>query len=125
MNDYVRFPHCGQVAKVERITKIVRSGKMHHETVYVISSLEPEKASAETLLALNRGQWSIENQSHWVRDVTYGEDHSQVRTGSGPRMMAILRNLAIGIIRWLGFEHIPQGIRHFIRRRNVLAALGL
>lgn len=74
---------------------------------------------------MNRGQWSIENQSHWVRDVTYGEDHSQVRTASGPRMMAILRNLAIGIIRCLGFEHIQQGIRHFIRRRNVLAALGL
>jgi predicted transposase YbfD/YdcC len=113
------------VAKIERSTTIIRTGKVRTETAYIVTSLSPQKASPETLMELVRDHWSIENRSHWVRDVTFDEDRSQVRTRSGPRMMAILRNLAIGIIRILGFEHIPDGIRHFIRRRNVLDALGL
>ena len=67
-----------------------------------------------------------QNRSHWVRDVTFDEDRSQVRTGQGPRMMAILRNLAIAIIRLLGFDSVPQGLRHFAQRpRLALSALGL
>ena len=63
--------------------------------VYLITSLSPEKADAQRLLSLNRGHWEIENRVHWVRDVDFAEDLSQIRTGSGPRMMATLRNLAI------------------------------
>lgn len=113
------------MAKIERVTTIVRTGAVRRETAYIITSLAPEKASPEKLMALVRDHWSIENRSHWVRDVTFDEDRSQIRARSGPRMMAILRNLAIGIIRFLGFANIPDGIRHFLRRRNVLAALGL
>jgi hypothetical protein len=70
--------------------------------------------------------WSIENCSHWVRDVTFDEDRSQVRTAHGPRMMAILRNLAIAIIRLLGFRSVPTSLRTFAQRpRLVLSALGL
>ncbi len=125
LNEYVLFPHCGQVAKIERVTKIVRTGVVRRETAYIVTSLSPRKASPERLMSLVRDHWSIENRNHWVRDVTYDEDRSQIRTRSGPRMMAILRNLAIGIIRFLGFAHIPRGIRHFSRLQNVLAALGL
>ena len=57
------------------------------------------KASPQRLLALNRGHWEIENRLHWVRDVVFGEDLSQIRTGAGPRVMASLRNLAISLIR--------------------------
>lgn len=46
-----------------------------------------------------RGHWSIENKVHWVRDVTYDEDRSQTRTGTGPQVMAALRNAAIGAPR--------------------------
>lgn len=113
------------MAKIERVTTVRRTGAVRTETAYIITSLSPLKASPERLLALVRNHWSIENRSHWVRDVTFDEDRSQVRVRSGPRMMAILRNLAIGIIRFLGFEHIPDGIRHFLRRQNVLEALGL
>ena len=44
-------------------------------------------------------QRSTLHSLHWVRDVTFGEDLSQVRTGTLPRILATLRNLAIGIIR--------------------------
>ena len=83
-------------------------------------------AGEAQLLALVRGHWVIENSSHWVRDVTYDEDRSQIRSGTAPRMMAILRNLAIAIVRGLGFHNVPQGLRHFARRsRFALAVLGL
>jgi predicted transposase YbfD/YdcC len=99
LNDYVDFPHVGQVARVERSVKQVKSGKTHEEVVFLITSLSPEQASPERLLALNRGHWEIENRLHWVRDVTFGEDQSQIRKGAGPRMMATLRNLAISLLR--------------------------
>ena len=111
---------------IERLTTETRTGKTRHDRAAIITSLNPEQASSARLLELVRGHWSIENRSHWVRDVTFDEDRSQVRTGQGPRMMAILRNLAIAILRLLGFASLPQGLRHFAQRpRLALNALGL
>ena len=87
------------MARVERSTKYVKSGKTHQEVIYLITSLSPEQASPERLLALNRAHWEIENRLHWVRDVTFGEDQSQIRKGAGPRVMATLRNLVISLLR--------------------------
>jgi predicted transposase YbfD/YdcC len=67
---------------------------------------EPEIA------ALVQGHWAIENRLHWVRDVTYDEDRSQNRTGTGPRTMASLRNLAVSLLRIDGATNIAQAIRH-------------
>lgn len=112
MNSFLDFPHVGQVARIERLTEQVKSGKTRTEVVYLITSLSPEQASPQRLLALNRGHWEIENRLHWVRDVTFGEDHSQIRTGAGPRMMAILRNLAISLVR---LYHQASGIAEALR----------
>jgi predicted transposase YbfD/YdcC len=126
LNGYVDFPHCRQVARIERITTLVRTGKTRQEQIAVITSLAPEQASPAEVLERVRSHWSIENRSHWVRDVTFDEDRSQVRTDQGPRMMAILRNLAIAIIRLLGFDYLPKGLRYFAQRpRLALNALGL
>ncbi|MBP8985096.1 MAG: ISAs1 family transposase [Syntrophobacterales bacterium] len=111
LNDYVDFPYCGQVACIERHTEYLKSGKTRSEIAYLITSLSPQKATPEQLLALNRGHWSIENKNHYVRDVTFDEDRSQIRTHTGPRIMATLRNLAINILRTAGFTNIAQGIR--------------
>ena len=105
------FPFCGQVACVERHTEEIKTGKKRSETVYLITSLSPQKASPEQLLELNRGHWNIENKSHYVRDVTFDEDRSQIRTKTGPRMMAILRNLAISLLRLAGYVNIAEAIR--------------
>jgi hypothetical protein len=111
INDYVNFPYCGQVACLERYSENLKSGKTRHETVYLITSLSPEKATAERVLNLNRGQWGIENRIYYVRDVTFDEDRSQVRSKFGPRMMAILRNFAISILRLTGVENIAKALR--------------
>ena len=63
-----------------------------------------------------RGHWTIENKVHWVRDVTFREDSSRVRTGPRPRIMATLRNLAMGLIRQAGYRnrghHTPDQARY-------------
>lgn len=56
-----------------------------------------------------RRRWHIENRLHWVRDVTFDEDRSQVRTGNGPRVMATLRNLVISLLRFVGTETSSTG----------------
>ena len=59
---------------------------------------------------LTRGHWSIESL-HWLRDTVYREDASHVRTQSGPRVMAGLRNLAIGALRLIGRTDITDATR--------------
>ena len=61
-----------------------------------------------------RGHWGIEALHH-VRDVTYGEDASQIRTGNGPQVMATLRNLAIGILKLSGHPSIAAACRYHAR----------
>jgi predicted transposase YbfD/YdcC len=127
LTGYVDFPHSAQVARIERITRLIKSGKTRTEVVYLITSLSPEKADAKRLLALNRGHWEIENRLHWVRDVTFAEDLSQIRTAAGPRVMATLRNLAISLIR-LGDKTrgIAQALRDLAARPHLtLAMVGL
>jgi hypothetical protein len=123
---YVEFPHAEQVFMVERTVEYLRSGKTYQEVAYGISSLSPQAATAAQLLEYNRGHWEIENRVHYVRDVTFDEDRSQVRTAGGPRIMASIRNLAMGIFRMLGFRYIPDAIRYFaMRLQEVFLLLGI
>ena len=92
------FPYIEQVFRLER-EREDRDGKRQQEVVFGVTSLGYEQANEATLLHLVRGHWTIENRVHYVRDVTFQEDKSLIRTGSGPRVMATLRNLAISLIR--------------------------
>ena len=124
MNEYLNWPGVGQVGQIESVVE--QDGKVAHETRYFITSVPRDLGGASRLLVWGRGHWSIENRSHYVRDVTFGEDASRVRTGNAPRAMASLRNLAIGALRLAGRDNIAKGLRH--RRRDMtrpLATLGL
>lgn len=117
------FPHVAQVFLIERYTtRKVRKrtqGSRKYRTVEVntaiavlgITSLSAREAAPHHLATYVRGHWSIENKIHWVRDVTFREDASQVKTGSRPRIMATLRNFAIGLIRQAGHTKIAATIR--------------
>jgi len=105
------WPHVAQVAELTRI--VTYKGQTRHEVVYLITSLSPAQADPLRLLALVRGHWSIENSLHYVRDVTFGEDHSRVRTGNAPQVMAALRNVTITLIHRAGFTQIAATRRHF------------
>lgn len=108
----VNWPHLKQVFIIERYIK--RGDKISSERVAGITSLSSSEASASQLLNWTRQHWSIENKTHFVRDVTYDEDRSQVRTGSIPQVMASFRNLAIGLIHMSGWKSVASAHRHFI-----------
>src|SRR5712691_4783190 len=76
---YSTWPGLAQVFELGRHVIFQKTGEERVEVVYGVTSLRPERAPPEHLLALVRGQWQIENKSHWVRDVTFDEDRSQVR----------------------------------------------
>jgi hypothetical protein len=105
------IPHVAQAFTIQRTRTSIKTGKTTIETVYGITSRPPQRATPKQILATNRGHWAIENRSHYVRDVTYDEDRSQIRTKNGPRVMASLRNLVIGLLRLVGYKSIPEGNR--------------
>jgi predicted transposase YbfD/YdcC len=111
----LEFPHAAQAIQIIRKTKRNGSAKWKTETSYAITSLPAGKARPDRLAAWIRGHWKIENQLHWVRDVTYGEDLSAARTGTGPHVMAALRNLAISILRLAGHASIATALRRNAR----------
>jgi predicted transposase YbfD/YdcC len=108
---WIGFDGAAQVAQLRRT--VLTKGKKTVEVVYLITS--DRSASPETLAAWVRRHWHIENKLHWVRDVTYQEDGSLVRTGNAPRVMASLRNLAISILRLDGHSNIAAANRHHAR----------
>lgn len=131
INDYARFPHLGQVFCIRRTTtdlhgNLLKGRKSTEELVYGVSSLRPRQASPAELLGHNRGHWQIENRLHYVRDVTYDEDRSQVRRHHRPHAMAALRNIAISLLRLSGARNLAAATRYLGRQaERPLRLLGL
>ena len=112
VNQYVDFPYVEQVFRLKRTVTDLKGNNQRTETVYGITSLSPEKVTQHELLTYIRQHWSIENSLHWVRDVTFDEDRSQVRVKNGPRVLASLSNIAIGLLCRMGYKGtIAAGLR--------------
>jgi predicted transposase YbfD/YdcC len=108
------FPHARRALKIIRRRR-ERHGRWSVQTVYAITSLDHRQADPALLATWVRGHWSIEACLHWVRDVTFAEDHSQVRTGHGPTNLAALRTLAINALRLTGHTNAAAGLRQHAR----------
>jgi predicted transposase YbfD/YdcC len=108
------FPHAVQALKITRRTKPIGGRRWRTVTVYAVTNLSAYQASPAHLADYLRGHWAIEALHH-IRDTTYSEDASQVRTGNAPRAMASLRNLAIGILKHHGTTNIAKALRHNAR----------
>ena len=125
---YTGFAGVAQVFCLTRRVQHKKSGKQHEQTVYGMTSLPPEhkRGSPQALLGLIRGHWHIENKSHYVRDVTFDEDRSQVRVGSLPQVLAAIRNACIGLLRFTGHKNIAAACRyHAAQPQAVLDLLGI
>jgi len=110
------FPSARQAIMVVRERATLRGEQLGDpEVVFAITSLPRKDASPRALAGMLRGHWCIENGLHYVRDVTFDEDRSRIRTGSGPRVMASLRNLAIAIHRLNGEKNIASATRKCCR----------
>ena len=85
-NGVKRVPALAGVAEVGQVeSEVVKDGKTTHETRYFITSVSRAVADAGQLLKWARGHWSIENRSHYVRDVTMGEDSSRIASVPVPK----------------------------------------
>jgi predicted transposase YbfD/YdcC len=123
LNDYLDWPELAQCFKLTRRNTCLSSGKITTEVHYGITSLTPQEAAPSDLLVIKRQHWCIENRSHWVRDVTFDEDRSQLRVGHTHQLMAILRNLVITVLRIAGFSNIASAVRYFAAQPQIALSL--
>lgn len=103
-----------------------RGERLRREVAYAITSVPPETAGPAMILGWWRGHWGIENRSHYVRDVTMGEDASRISSGAAPQIMAAFRNAAIGFLRSRGVVNVAEALRRNASQvRPLLSSLGI
>jgi hypothetical protein len=121
------WPHARQLCRIERHRTPMRrgapTGPTTVEVAYFVTSLAPERADAAALLRYQRGHWEIENRLHYVRDVTFDEDRSTVRSGAAPQTLAACRNLALALLRRADLPNIAAGLRTYAGRPHAAVAL--
>lgn len=110
---WITFAHAAQIAQIRRT--VTRGRRRSVEVVYVITSADHRTAPPATLASGVRQHRDIENSLHWVRNVSFDDDRSQVRTGNAPRIMVTVRNTAISLLRLAGSTTIAAALRHLAR----------
>jgi predicted transposase YbfD/YdcC len=119
----LNFPHVAQVFLIERTVTV--KGKTTYQAMLYVTSLTAEQADPADLLAYVRQHWGIE-VLHWIRDVTFREDASRIRTGNTPRVMATLRNVVVSLLRIHDTTNIAAALRYNARKnRRILKLLEL
>jgi len=119
---FLKWPALTQVFKLDRKVTCCRTAEVTEETVYGITSLSPEHATAEQLLAWTRGYWRIENSLHYRRDTTLREDATRMSNKNQAQVMATLNNFVIGLVSKLRFKNLASARRHFDAQLNLLLA---
>ena len=119
----IDFPHARHAFLIERYITHHTSRKRSAHAALGLTSLTGRYAHPAQIGQYVRSHWHIENKLHWIRDVTYNEDQSRARTGTAPRVMASLRNLATSAHRQAGHTNLAKALRH--TARNTTRALTL
>lgn len=109
------WPHLAQVCRIERERVVRRTAgtivERSREVSYHLTSRQAARADAPVIAARIRGHWGIENKTHHVRDVTFGEDASQIRSGAAPQIRAACCNLIMALLRRDGVANIAAALR--------------
>jgi predicted transposase YbfD/YdcC len=116
--DGVEFPGAAQVFRIRRDTFDHAGNRLSKEVVHGVTSLTVDQAAPALLAGLVRSHWSIENKSHWVRDVVYREDDQHAYAGTGAQVMATVRNLALGLLRLAGISQITRTLQRIAADRT-------
>lgn len=119
LNQYLAFPDVAQVVRRTRRVVEHRSRQVREHVEYLVTSLPRQMVSLEQLARLRRWHWTIENVTHYPRDVSFGEDRSHVHTGSAPQALAALRNAIAGTLRVEGWPYLPNGFRYCQRHLHI------
>lgn len=113
LNDYIDFPHVGQVFLIERESVEKKTNKPSHEIALGLTSRTPQEASPQRVLTVNREHRGIESV-HYIIDWNYDEDRSRISTGYGPENISRLRRFAVGILK--SFQKPNQTIAELMRK---------
>lgn len=123
LNDYLNWPGVAQVFRLERTRWHARYRGKTRQVIYGLTSLSPQQASPEKLLALIRRYWGIENGLHYRRDVTLREDATRLTVGNSGQNMAVLNNLVISLCFKKGYQNLAKARRLFNARPDCALAL--
>ena len=115
------WPGLTAICRIERTREL--KDRCSREVIYAITSLPAAKLDAAALLQLSRDHWQIENCLFHVRDVTFKEDASRVRSGSAPKIMAEIRNATLTMIRRSGHKPRPAREAFAARPRAAIKAV--
>jgi predicted transposase YbfD/YdcC len=107
------WPGAAQILRRSGERTILKTGKRTVTVTYGITSLPPTEADAALLETLWRGHWTSERGSHYVRDVTLGEDGNHMHTGNAPQALAALRNGLLALWRRAGWTTIADAVRTY------------
>ena len=112
LNNYLAFP---DVAQVVRRTRYVDGHRTHRQRVhveYLVTSLSRQLVSLEQVAQLRRWHWTIENGTHYPRDVSFGEDRGHLHSGTAAEALAAFRNAIVGTLRVEGWPYLPNAFRY-------------
>jgi predicted transposase YbfD/YdcC len=124
LEDYHTWPYVAQVFEYTR--RWTSKGRTKQQVRYGISSLPSSVSDAAQIAKLKRGHWQVENGLHYVKDVTLGEDASQAHVGTSADVVAMVRNIAISLLRRAGHRDIATCLRHYSGcPHEALALLGI
>jgi hypothetical protein len=113
LNDYLKWPHLGQVFRIERQFTKLNDGSIHAEVIYGLTDLTRAEASPAQLLSSIREYWCIENDLHYRRDKTLHEDGTRMTHPKMAETMATINNLVLALILRTGWPFLPQARRHY------------
>ena len=110
---FIDWPALEQVFKIDRHVVCCRTGETTEETVYGITSILPERGTADHMLEWTRFYWGIENGLHFRRDATLNEDAIQMSNVNQAQVTAVLNNFIIALANKMGFSNLASVQRHF------------
>ena len=113
LNDYLGWPGVAQVLRHTCHRTHIKSGKTTIHVRYAVTSLSRQMVSLDQIEAVWRRRWTLENQLHYVRDVSLGEEQCQIHFGNAPQALAALRNAILALLRFEGWPSTPSAFRHF------------
>jgi predicted transposase YbfD/YdcC len=113
LNDYLKWPHLGQVFRIERQFTKLNDGSIHAEVVYGLTDLKQAEANPAQLLSFVRDYWNIENDLHYRRDKTLQEDGTRMTRPKMAQVMATINNLVLSLILRSGWQFLPEARRHY------------
>jgi predicted transposase YbfD/YdcC len=119
LNHFLAFPDVAQVVQGTRRSLDHRTKELAISSEFLVTSLGRDRVTLAQIEQARRWHWTIENVTHYPRDVSFGEDRCQVHSGHAPQALAALRNAVAATLRIEGWPFLPSGFRYCERSPQI------